>query len=118
MTTPLDLHQAPALAALDTAHRRALAVVDPTLVALITARLERSLAGGATLAEPADERERDVAAIVDQMLVDVAGMSDELVERASRHFADGGLADVVMASYIIEARTRLRIAADHLWRAS
>jgi hypothetical protein len=52
------------------------------------------------------------------MLVDVAGTSDELVQQASRHFPDGGLADAVMAAYIIEARTRLRIAGERLWGAS
>lgn len=56
----------------------------------------------------------DVAAVVDQMLVDVSGLDDDTVRRASAHLPDGGLADVVMASYIIEARTRLRVASDRL----
>jgi hypothetical protein len=113
--TPLDALQAPALAQLDTAFRRVVEAVDPSLVRLITARIEHTLAGASAPAEPADDRARDVAAIVDQMLMDVSAASDDLVQRANRHFADGGLADVVMAAYIIEARTRLRLAAERLW---
>ena len=42
----------------------------------------------------------------------VLGRDDDTVRRAAGHFPDGGLADLVMASYIVEARTRLRIASD------
>ena len=48
------------------------------------------------------------------MLIDVSQLDDDTVRRASAHFPDGGLADLVMASYIVEARTRLRIASDRL----
>lgn len=63
---------------------------------------------------PADARSTDVVAVVDQMLMDVSRLDDATVRRASAHFPDGGLADLVMASYIVEARTRLRVASDRL----
>jgi TPP-dependent pyruvate/acetoin dehydrogenase alpha subunit len=115
VNTVLAAQQATALEALDAAHRRALDVVDPALIELITTRIEHTLTGAPTPREPTDDRGRDVAAIVDQMLIDVGAASDELVERANRHFPDGGVADLVMAAYIIEARTRLRVASDRLW---
>jgi hypothetical protein len=115
MSTAVDRLQAPALAALEIAHQRACAVVDRDLMALLTAHVEHTLADGPAPAAPMDDRERDVAAVVDQMLVDVSAGTDQIVQRANRHFPDGGLADVVMAAYIVEARTRLRVAAERLW---
>ena len=115
MTTAIDRLQAPAVAALEVAHQRACAVVEPALIDLLTARIEHTLANGPMPAAPIGDREREVAAIVDQMLVDVSAADDHLVGQANRHFTDGGLADVVMAAYIIEARTRLRVAAERLW---
>lgn len=108
-----DLQPA-ALAALDAAFERARAVVDPDLLADITARIEWTLAGAPEPPAPVDARGAAVAAVVDQMLVDVSRLDDDTVRRASAHFPDGGLADVVMASYIVEARTRLRVASARL----
>ena len=60
------------------------------------------------------EREADIAAVVDQMLIDVSGLDDATAARAARHFDEGGFADFAMAEYIIEARTRLAIASSRL----
>ncbi len=110
----LQALQPDAMAALDAAYARARAVVDPDLLAAVTARIEWTLSGAAEPPAPADHRSVDVAAVVDQMLMDVSRLDDDTVRRASAHFPDGGLADLVMASYIVEARTRLRIASSRL----
>ena len=110
----LQAFQPDAMAALDAAFERARVVVDQDLLAEVTARIEWTLAGAPEPPAPADARGVDVAAVVDQMLIDVSQLDDDTVRRASAHFPDGGLADLVMASYIVEARTRLRIAGDRL----
>jgi hypothetical protein len=102
------------MSALDAAGERAIAVVDPDLLAVVTARIEWLVAGEDEPAVPADARSADVASVVDQMLMDVSRLDDDTVHRAAAHFRDGGLADLVMASYIVEARARLRIASDRL----
>lgn len=106
------------MALLDAADQRARGVVDPSLLALAQAHIEWLVADGPEPPPPADERDADVAAVIDQMLLDVAGLDDAVVRRAGRHFADGGLADLVTASYIIEARTRLRIVGRRLLEAA
>jgi len=106
--------QPDAMAALDAAFERARAVVDPDLLASVTARIEWVVAGATEPPAPTDARSVDVAAVVDQMLMDVSQLDDDTVRRASAHFPDGGLADLVMASYIVEARTRLRVASSRL----
>lgn len=110
----LQAFQPDAMAALDAAYQRARVVVGPELLAEVTARIEWTLAGAPEPPASADDRGAAVAAVVDQMLVDVSQLDDDTVRRASTHFPDGGLADLVMASYIVEARTRLRIAGDRL----
>ena len=65
-----------------------------------------------------DERGRDVVALLEQMLIDVANLDDATVRRADRHFAPGQLADLVMTSYVLEARTRLRLACSALGETS
>jgi hypothetical protein len=110
--------QAPALAELDAAIARASEIVDSELLTLAAQRIEHIVAGGPTPVPPRDDREADVAAVIEQMLIDVAGIDDALVQKAQRHFGEGELADLVMASYAIEARTRLRVADERLWGAS
>ena len=102
------------MTALDAAYERACAVVDPDLLAAVTARIEWLVAGADEPPAPADVRSADVVAVIDQMLMDVSRLDDDTVRHASAHVPDGGLADLVMASYIVEARTRLRIASDRL----
>jgi hypothetical protein len=102
------------MAALDAAYERALAVVDPYVLAGVRARIEWALAGAPEPPAPTDARAAHVAAVVDQMLIDVSQLDDDTVRRASDHFPDGVLADLVMAAYIVEARTRLRIAGNRL----
>ena len=109
--------QEPALAELDAAYARAVDVVDPNLLALVTARIEHALADGPVPAATSDARQFDVAVVVEQMLVDVAGLDDATVQRTSAHFREGEFADLIMASYIVEARVRLRVAAERLWPA-
>ncbi len=106
--------QPEAIDALDAARARAVEVVDPSLMELVTDRIAVSLAGARPQCEATTDRERAVCAVIDQTLVDVAGIEDETVRHASSYFDDGELADLVMAAYIVEARTRLTIAADRL----
>lgn len=99
---------------LDTTIARGHNVVDPDLLALVADRITVTLTDARPLCEATTAREQAVCAVVDQMLLDVAGLSDETVQHAATFFADGELADLVMASYAIEARTRLTLAADRL----
>lgn len=99
---------------LDTAYARAVEVVDPALLALVTDRIESTLAGSRPQCEATTDRERAVCAVIDQELLDVARLDDETVQHAASFFPDGELADLVMAAYIVEARTRLRLASDRL----
>lgn len=103
---PLDL--------LDATIERARAVVDPSLLALVADRIAMTLADTPAQVEVTTERERAVCSVIDQMLIDVAGLDDATVQRAASFFADGELADLVMASYAIEAHTRLRLASERL----
>lgn len=98
------------MAALVAAIGRSREVVDSPLLALAEACIESTLAGGPR-PSPTNELEADVIALLEQMLVDVANLDDATVRRADRHFAPGQLADLVTASYALEASTRLRIAS-------
>jgi hypothetical protein len=106
--------QAEPLALLDATIARARDVVDPDLLALVTDRIAMALEDAPALFEVTTDRERAVCSVVDQMLVDVGGLDDATVQLAASHFADGELADLVMASYAIEARTRLQLASTRL----
>jgi hypothetical protein len=109
----LRQQQPEAVALLDHVQLRAEACVDPGLLAFVRSRVEHLLADGPPL-EPADERERAVAGVVDQMLLDVASLDDATVRAADAYFVPGGLSDVIVASYAWEARTRLLVASDRL----
>jgi hypothetical protein len=106
--------QPEALSDLDATIARAEHVVEPALLAGVRQRIAHTVAEGPTPHAPRDQREADTFAVVDQMLIDVAGLDDSTVQRAAAHFPDGQFADLVMASYAIEARTRLEVAADRL----
>lgn len=106
--------QPEAMDALDAAYARAVMVVDPSLMELIADRIAVTLAGDRPGCEATTDRERAACAVIDQALVDVAGIEDETVRHAASYFDDGELADLVMAAYIVEARTRLGIASDRL----
>ena len=110
----LRAHQPEAVEALDATIGRAREVVDPALLDLAEQRIRHLVADGPAPRAPQDAREQAVAAVIDQMLIDVAGMSDDTVRSADAYFTPGGLADLVMASYAIEARTRLEVASDRL----
>lgn len=99
---------------LDAAQRRAEAVIDPDLLALVRDRIAVALTGARPSCTAVSDRELAVCSVVDQTLLDVAGLDDATVERACAYFAEGELADLVMAAYILEARTRLQLAADRL----
>ena len=107
-------HQPEALAALDAVLERAQEVVDPSLWALVRQRIEHTVADGPQPDAPSDDREAAACGVVEQMLIDVAGLDDRTVQAAAAHFADGDLADLVMASYAYEASTRLRVAGSRL----
>jgi len=106
--------QAEPLALLDATIARARDVVDPDLLALVTDRIAMVLEDAPALFEVTTDRERAVCSVVDQMLIDVAGLGDTAAQQAASHFADGEFADLVMASYVIEAQTRLRLASARL----
>ena len=106
--------QPESMALLDAAYARAVECVDADLLALVTDRITVTLTDARPECSAESDRDRAVCSVVDQMLIDVAGLDDATVEAAARHFPDGEFADLVMASYIIEARTRLGIAAERL----
>ncbi|MHB1212388.1 MAG: hypothetical protein ACYC0W_09025 [Candidatus Nanopelagicales bacterium] len=97
------------MAALSEATGRARVVVDPALLGLAQRCIDSVLADGPR-PDPRDAREADVLVVLEQMLLDVANLDDDVARRADRHFPPGGLSDVVTASYLLEAATRLRIA--------
>jgi hypothetical protein len=103
-----------ALDALDVAYARAVEVIEADLLALVTDRINMALRDADPSCVATTDLDHAVCAVVDQMLVDVARMDDATVEHAASFFPDGAFADLVMASYIIEARTRLSMAADRL----
>lgn len=106
--------QPEAVAELDATIARARAVVDPALLAGAEERIAWIVAGGPQPSAPRDERETAAFAVIEQMLIDVARLDDETVQAAAAQLPEGGLADLVMASYALEARTRLEIAAGRL----
>ena len=106
--------QPEAMAILDVAYVRACDVVDSDLIRLAHSRVDMVLLGAQLEDRELTEREADIAAVVDQMLIDVSGLDDATAARAARHFDEGGFADFAMAEYIIEARTRLAIASSRL----
>ena len=110
----LASRQPEAMAILDAAYARACEVVAPDLIRLAHSRVDRALSNSSDAETPLTERDEDVAAVVDQMLIDVSRVDDATAARAGRHFDEGGFADFVMAEYIIEARTRLTIASQRL----
>jgi hypothetical protein len=112
----LDDLQPAAVSSLAMTVVRARQVVDPELLGLVEARISLRLEGiGPDLGDhELTARDRDCLAVVDQMLVDVANLSDETAKGASRHFPDGGFSDFVTAAYLIEAHVRLGIATGLL----
>jgi hypothetical protein len=113
-TMTLRDQQPEPLELLDATIARAQEVVDPDLLALVADRIAVTLTDSRPSCVATTAKEQAVCAVVDQMLLDVAGLSDETVRHAASLFGDGELADLVMASYAIEARTRLTLAADRL----
>jgi len=103
---PLDL--------LDATIERARAVVDPSLLALVADRIAMTLTDAPAQVAVSTDRDMAVCSVIDQMLVDVGGLDDATVQQAASYFTDGELADLVMASYAIEARTRLQLASMRL----
>ncbi len=110
----LRARQPEALDLLDATVSRAEQVVDPRLLAMARACVECHVADGPQPPEPVDEAEAEVRAVIEQMLIDVSRLDDATVQRAASRLPEGALADLVMASYAIEARTRLRVASDRL----
>lgn len=113
-TMTLRDQQPEPLELLDATIARAREVMDPDLLALVADRITMTLTDAPARCDVVTDRDHAVCAVVDQMLLDVARLSDETVQHAVTFFGDGELADLVMASYAIEARTRLTLAADRL----
>ena len=101
------------------AHTRdaAFDAVDPRLLDLATARAALLL-GVEAAPEPVpaagDDREGACAALVDQMVIDVTGVDDGLVQRVADHLGDDGAATFVAAALVVEQRVRLRAMWQHL----
>lgn len=106
--------QPESMRALDAAYDRAVEVIDPDLLALVADRISVTLMDARPTCDAVSDRDVAVCAVIDQMLMDVAGLDDATVQRAASFLPDGALADLVMASYIVEARTRLAIASARL----
>ena len=102
------------MAALDAAYARATEVVDPYFLYLAESRIEQMLGGSDSPGALVTTQDLELSHLVDQMHIDVSGLDDKNAKRAGRYFDDGGMADFVTASYIIGARTRLRIMSDRL----
>ena len=116
---------------LDAAWAVAAAVCDPSLLLVVMATVDAALrpTGGVApnmAAQVApdvasiDQHEvhlqtsRAVAAVIAQMLVDVSNVDHDTVATADALLAQGALADLVTASYIYEARTRLELMSQAL----
>jgi hypothetical protein len=106
--------QPEAMAALDAAYARATEIVDPYFLYLAESRIEQMLGGSDSPGALVTTQDLELSELVDQMLIDVAGLDDKTAKRAGRYFEGGGMTDFVTASYIIEARTRLRIMSERL----
>ena len=106
--------QPEAMAALDAAYARATESVAPYFLYLAESRIEQMLGGSDSPGALVTTQDLEISELVDQMLIDVAGLDDKTAKRAGRYFENGGMADFVTASYIIEARTRLRIMSERL----
>jgi alkylhydroperoxidase family enzyme len=134
------LSDRPAIAAhLAEIERAAWSVVDPVLLELCRvriamllgcadeaqARAEAAVAAGldeSVLADLASwptssrfgPRERACLAFCEQFVIDVAGLSDELVSAVAEHLGPQGLTDFTAALLVVEQRQRLRLAWERL----
>ena len=106
--------QPEALAALDAAIARGRAVVDPELLAGAQARIDWLVGEGPQPAAPGDARQAAVFAVLEQELIDVARLDDDTVRAAAGLAGGAQVADLVMTSYALEARTRLEVASARL----
>ena len=106
--------QPDALAALDAVVARADEVVTPALLEGAQERITWLVAGGPEPAPTQDPAAAAAFAVVEQELMDVARVDDAVVRTAADAIGGAQLADLVMASYALEARTRLEIAASRL----
>lgn len=107
-----------AAAHLDAAHDAAWRVTDPSLLAHCRDRIVELVGGDASSIEPppvpVDEPDPALAvvaiAFTEQYLIDVAGMTDELVAPLREALGDRGLVDFVNALLVVEQRIRLQVA--------
>ena len=125
---------------LDDLHGAVWSVVDPALLELCRLRIARllgcpaeeerrtpaAMAAGldeATIAEltawPTSSRfgprERACLAVCEQLVIDVAGMSDELALAAAEQLGPQSFRDFVTALLVLEQRQRLRLAWERLY---
>ena len=106
--------QPDALAALDAVVVRATQVVDPDLLRGAQDRITWLVAGGPEPTPAQDASTAAAFAVIEQELMDVARIDDDIVRSAADAIGGAQLADLVMASYAMEARTRLEVMAARL----
>ena len=106
--------QPDALEALDAVVARAREVVDPDLLRGAQDRITWLVAGGPEPAPAQDPSAAAAFAVIEQELMDVARVDGDVVRSAADAIGGAQLADLVMASYALEARTRLEVAAARL----
>lgn len=110
----LRARQPETLAALDAVITRARQVVDPVLLTGAEDRIAWLVADGSPPPAAADTRQAAAFAVIEQELIDVARLDDRTVQTAAHEVGAAQVADLVMASYALEARTRLVLAAERL----
>ncbi len=102
---------------LDAAHDAAWRVTDPSVLAVCRLRTVELLGGDTSLLEPppvpVTEPDPAIAAaaiaFTEQYIIDVAGMTDELVAPLRDALGDQGLVDFVNALLVVEQRARLQL---------
>ena len=112
------------LGPLDDLHAAVWDAVDPVLLELCRLRIARLL--GCAAEEDARtpaahdgrvvevEAERACLAVCEQLVIDVAGMSDEVALAAAEQLGDEMFRDFVTALLVLEQRQRLRLAWERL----
>ena len=107
--------QPESLDALSSAAAYARTRVDPELLTVIDDRIAWLVRGADSPALPSDDRARDVAAVLEQELLDVAALDDDTVRRASQHFEPGQFSDLMTCAYLHEALARLDVASERFF---
>jgi hypothetical protein len=98
-------------AALDDVHtnaRRVFDDVDPSLLDLCRARIALLIGLDAPAVPATTARQRACIDVVEQMVLDVAGITDAQITTLARHLGTDGAAGFVHAALAIEQRLRMQ----------